>query len=644
MDPLSDSNQPETTNCSYPNCEEVAEYICKCSLPNTLLCINHHKEHITSKDLEHKIESAWIEPSQETKKKILMLLESEKENYKIIKTKALDLFFHNVENASKIVKDNIEILNKEICDIDKMCFKIMKNEKISKLENDDFLKSLILDSQNALKNVKLFLLNKAKITEDSFLGDFTIELSNLLIDFIKKKLERLNIEKYENIDEILCEYNQMDEKEAKDKFGLVKIKLEQVDSKFITSIKDLETQIKKNANYCKDLQSSLDGLAKRINKNFRELNSIAIISKINEKLKDISNYELKVEDLAKNYLLDFNETLRSIDKQRQLKSDFERDSKIFSSLDIQQSDDKSLRNLMKFSEGIRFIYAKYTEKCNNISSKLELIISQCVDDIKYIYGILDDNEHQALLCIYDTENQRLNKIPIFTMEPLSSCILIIQLPNSELFCYGNSHHYDSFVSEDQSYESGFSCILDLKTYSLKKVLPEGRECMRAGGIFYNQFVFVFGALNNGIALKLAEKFDLVENKWIELPPLPVEMYQTSCVIYDGEIWICGLSARLIKYDIEKSTYSTTLLPMEKENAKIIFIASSHIYIIEQSGIFQWTSNWSQVLRFNIDLKGNIFTIASEFLLFISKNDLKGKINYYKFESKFRRLTECKVNK
>ncbi|CAG9316253.1 unnamed protein product [Blepharisma stoltei] len=186
-----------------------------------------------------------------------------------------------------------------------------------------------------------------------------------------------------------------------------------------------------------------------------------------------------------------------------------------------------------------------------------------------LYTIVDDN-YRTNLIIYDTENQTEELKIIETPEPLNLFTCIAQLPNGNLFCFGNGSC------------SGISLIIDEN--SRVRQLPSGTQCYSSSTIYFDHNIYCFGGYNEcGEALTLSERFDLNENRWIKLSPLPQHDYWCHSIIFNRNILISGWNNKnVLIYSIDIESFST--IPYDFEAYKIkILINSERMYLTEING-------------------------------------------------------------
>ncbi|CAG9327237.1 unnamed protein product [Blepharisma stoltei] len=251
-------------------------------------------------------------------------------------------------------------------------------------------------------------------------------------------------------------------------------------------------------------------------------------------------------------------------------------------------------------------------------------------ELKRLYGIRSTKEGFSL-CIYEIDAHRIRYVECMTQIMLSPSTSLTQLPNSELFCFG------SFPL------SGATCIIDLKNFKVKRKLPDGISCHNSKGIYYKNSVYLFGGSNRWGTLNLAQKFDLVENRWSCLPLLPIASHRCSLVVYKEFILICGNNHTCIyKYDLEIESYSEVPnISFPKYSNRILFTVNLRVYaVVNKVGIFEsgeldennWTltsDNYFEAADTYIDFQESIY-----FGWFLGYKSI-----YYKFSLQEKRIEQ-----
>ncbi|CAG9328932.1 unnamed protein product [Blepharisma stoltei] len=194
------------------------------------------------------------------------------------------------------------------------------------------------------------------------------------------------------------------------------------------------------------------------------------------------------------------------------------------------------------------------------------------------------------LIVYDTESEREEIKVVETPEPINNGSCMAQLPDGELFCFGNSNP-----------PSGISWIID-GNYGVR-ILTPGKPCYYSSAVYFNRNVYCFGGLNNS-TFNFSEKFNLDENQWVKLSPMPQADALCSCIVIDGNILISGYrNKHLLKYSIENNSFARISYEFLAEKRKILLNAEK-LYLIEcsyQGFIYESRdeTSWRQIVRSKI---------------------------------------------
>ncbi|CAG9320688.1 unnamed protein product [Blepharisma stoltei] len=191
----------------------------------------------------------------------------------------------------------------------------------------------------------------------------------------------------------------------------------------------------------------------------------------------------------------------------------------------------------------------------------------------HLYNI-DRASKRVRIWTYDLDSAAKSHFYISKNETLNFGTSIALLPQSELFCYGNHEPI-----------SGISCIIDLKSWKIKKTLPSWTPCYFAGSIYYKNSIYMFGGYNGVSLLCLASKFDINENKWFQITPLPMASSLCACTVFKNSIIICGYEhSKVYKYDVQIESYSELpVIDLRQNFQKILFEINSRIYILIKNG-------------------------------------------------------------
>ncbi|CAG9336094.1 unnamed protein product [Blepharisma stoltei] len=183
-----------------------------------------------------------------------------------------------------------------------------------------------------------------------------------------------------------------------------------------------------------------------------------------------------------------------------------------------------------------------------------------------LYLIGEVNKKTSLI-VYNTEEEKENVKLLDTSLQLSDYTCIAQLPDNELFCFGN------FPA------SGITSIIDRKLRV--RILPSGTACSWSSAIYFNRNVYCFGGSDNTSRnLSLSERFNLDENRWIKLCPMPWADACCHSLIFNENVLIAGkFSWSIWLYSIATDSFSKIPYDFEYFAAKILINAGS-LYLIE----------------------------------------------------------------
>ncbi|CAG9329959.1 unnamed protein product [Blepharisma stoltei] len=262
---------------------------------------------------------------------------------------------------------------------------------------------------------------------------------------------------------------------------------------------------------------------------------------------------------------------------------------------IYQSEDMS-KSLYDSNIEIQNYFAIYCSLCQEFLKKSIDIETKFAQELEKEFDIYKSNiitlvnrkSNQTRISFYNIENQSFLCKLINTPEPLSEFTCITQLPNNEIFCFGNNYPV-----------SGVTCIINTNLLTCR-ALVDGKPCYNSSSIYYNRFVYVFGGCDDYDCLQHAAKYDLSENRWINLTQLPGLALICSCIQFKHKILLSGLGLRSIySYDPIINSYSVVTNFYLDENAlKILILVDSRIYLITQKNLYQSEFldefNWTRI--------------------------------------------------
>ncbi|CAG9318187.1 unnamed protein product [Blepharisma stoltei] len=175
------------------------------------------------------------------------------------------------------------------------------------------------------------------------------------------------------------------------------------------------------------------------------------------------------------------------------------------------------------------------------------------------------------LIIYDTETRQQEIKLIETPEPLNMFTCIVELPDSKIFCFGSNPG------------SGVCYIID-KLQNIQ-LMPPGTPSRNSGAVYFDNSVYIFGGAYHQTNLNLAEKFDLIEQRWIKLQQLPTATYNCSCAEMKNNFYISGFHHSIIyRFDPIRNTYTELSLKVKSFTQKLLFSENSKkVYVVEAGG-------------------------------------------------------------
>ncbi|CAG9317144.1 unnamed protein product [Blepharisma stoltei] len=270
------------------------------------------------------------------------------------------------------------------------------------------------------------------------------------------------------------------------------------------------------------------------------LNSI-----INENKKSEKDLKDRIEDLLNSQMI-------KIPQAQMIQELREKRSEILNRSNGPELEQDFRRTCSKCSSDIYALQQAYQDYTNAYRQKASL------------YTITGKDSRTNLI-IYDTENNIKEVRIVETPQPLDWGTCITQLPNGNLFCFGNSEL------------SGVSLIIGEN--NIFKELPSGTPCCASSAIYFNNSVYCFGGWNNQ-NLTLSKRFDLNKSRWIKLEPLPQADCHCNSVIFNGDIVISGYDNKnLLRYSIGSNTFVATPYDFQARKGKIL-ISTEKLYLIE----------------------------------------------------------------
>ncbi|CAG9331014.1 unnamed protein product [Blepharisma stoltei] len=200
-------------------------------------------------------------------------------------------------------------------------------------------------------------------------------------------------------------------------------------------------------------------------------------------------------------------------------------------------------------------------------------------------------------------------------ETLGDHISMCQLPDMKIFFYGNYWEKKGFIKSSKVY-SGITFILDLSSNQLE-MLEKGFDCYESNCIYYNNKVYAFGGFN-GQSLTIARKYNLEQNRWLDLCEMPEPSRRVSSAMFQKSILLCGYNhSTLYRYEIINKIYMPLGLSLKKDTNKVVFVGKERAYVIEfgsniYESDFRDARKWHTLVRSHIP---DSFTLISHRVLY-----------------------------
>ncbi|CAG9328480.1 unnamed protein product [Blepharisma stoltei] len=155
------------------------------------------------------------------------------------------------------------------------------------------------------------------------------------------------------------------------------------------------------------------------------------------------------------------------------------------------------------------------------------------------------------------------------------------IPGNSVFCCGN---YPNAANT--------AFIIDLNN-NVKKVIYAPDSLSLSGSIYYNSSVYVFGGYTGHFYVNNAYWYYLLENKWENLNPLPVQSSFVSCIAKNNKILLSGREhSKIYSYDIIQNSYIELHDIQAGIWRKIICENNKNAYVIEADGyIYEGNQEW-----------------------------------------------------
>ncbi|CAG9336085.1 unnamed protein product [Blepharisma stoltei] len=517
--------------CSEPGCELEAEYGCQCTSPETYLCKLHWMKHCELPNRDHTFESVFLKPCEGTQEAILEFLKSKLSENQESRKNITVSFSQHLNSSEDSFENFLKRLDSESAEI-KICFeKISEAKKLSKFEQDPLLKLLALQPNEAIEKIKPMLSCKPdSYTNINLICSLTGEIEKIIESFIKNKFEKYLENKLSGLEKTLEKHDQIINS-AND---------------FVENLKDtISTLIAENEKSKKDFEEWKQEVETKrkwevASRNSQLSNSITDILKVSNLNKKQLNFKNWSPDVKIN-------EIKSATLNEAFNSEIDQDS--ISVCSLYESEILSVPDL-------RFYYQ------DNFDTEIKK---------KSLYLIDKGINKNTNLIVFDTENEMEDIKTLNISDQLDSGTCIAQLPDGKFFCFGK-----------RCPASGISLTIDKKLKIC--MMPSGTPCCYSSAVYFNRNIYCFGGWNDEKSpLALSERFDMNENKWIKLSPLPNPDCCLHSLIFKKNILISGSENRkLLRYSILGNDFTT--IPFEfAERKRKIMVNAVRLYLIECGG-------------------------------------------------------------
>ncbi|CAG9331320.1 unnamed protein product [Blepharisma stoltei] len=289
--------------------------------------------------------------------------------------------------------------------------------------------------------------------------------------------------------------------------------------------------------------------------------------------------------------------------------------------------DNELKYVCEVNSDVAVQCFNLENEINEISNKFYEFQEQLDFDSRFVYYFNSRGTKKSYyLGLYDIKPRKWNKINIDFDIGRHSRSCQAQLPRSELF-----YHFNN-----KDMISNSSCIIDLKSFTVKRYLPNIRELGYPICVYYENYIYVFGCRD---LKQRALKFDLLKDKWIKLPTILENLQQYCLEIFKKCLLLVGnCDGKIFKYDFEIESYSIIDLEFSPAWGGVgVISANSRAYIFESSSFLHESEIdneyvWQKIGKFNFrfyDVLCKKYVNASILITMPSGNGLR----VYRFELK-----------
>jgi hypothetical protein len=225
--------------------------------------------------------------------------------------------------------------------------------------------------------------------------------------------------------------------------------------------------------------------------------------------------------------------------------------------------------LQEYQEEINYLksqLASSSSPSEEISKISKLFHYSIHHDNRYIYIPKEDSLIQYDSWLNSSKSWNLKSYKTKSFLATSTCVL----PNGDIFIVGGGHLLGQYSDEVFVFK-----IQDDECVKLPN-LSEPRGLIACT---YLNGIYTFGGFHES-KLKIAEKFDIAERKWVRLSDMIQPRHSSSCVVIYDKIYIFlgGTTSSCEEYDITSNTYK--LIHLEApDSGSVAFTHEDYIYLV-----------------------------------------------------------------
>lgn len=264
------------------------------------------------------------------------------------------------------------------------------------------------------------------------------------------------------------------------------------------------------------------------------------------------------------------------------------------------------KNIQKVKENLEE-FENTLKSLKDFSDSNELDFSNNANLDEHLYCFKTESK---TLIEYNTLTYNIKKNIISINEIQGFNASICQIPRNRLFNSGGKPY------NDRAY------VIDLNTFTVEQ-LPKTRLRGYAVATYFENSVYIFGGHNGDEQLSIAEKFDLVNKRWINLESLPRKSHDIHVLPFETYfLMTLYTNDSMLKYSINDNFYQ--LLGESPKQASILFrdskkiflISSDILYLSNEENLNSWicVKSLSQALRQHtskpITRKREVFMLSS----------------------------------